>query len=113
MGAKNKQRIKENYQKRIDSLKNAIKKTKLNKAEATSDMIGGITNAVGGMMTASGLGGGGSNAASKAAKAAEPAFVQNSLSNTVGSATAPAADLNRHVQGLSYDGPMSYEKRTL
>ncbi len=113
MGTQYKQRLKENYQQRLDSLDNSIHNTQLNKAQATSDMIGGITNAVGGMMTASGLGGGGSNAASKAAKAAEPAFVQNSLSNTVGSATAPAADLNRHVQGLSYDGPMSYEKRTL
>lgn len=114
MGTQYKQRLKENYQQRLDSLDNALYSTQMSKAQATNDMIGGITNAVGGMLTAYGLqGGSGNKAAAKAAKTAEPAFVQNSLSKTIGVSTAPAADLNRHVQGLSYDGPMSYEKRTL
>ena len=115
MGTQYKQRLKENYQNRMDSLDNALYNIQMGKAQATGDMIGGITNAVGGLISAYGMGKNSSstpNTAARAAKLAEPATVRNTLSQTVGAATPPAVNLNNRVQGLSYDGPVGYERRT-
>ena len=117
MGTQYKQRLKENYQQRLDSLDNALYSTQMSKAQATSDMIGGITNAVGGMLTAYGLEGTTKkNAAdTKAGKAAaaRAAESRQRVVNSIGTPQAPAVDTSKWETALTYDGPMSYEKRTL
>lgn len=117
MGTQYKQRLKENYQQRLDSLDNALYSTQMSKAQATSDMIGGITNAVGGMMAAYGLEGTTKkNAAdTKAGKAAaaRAAESRQRVVNSIGTPQAPAVDTSKWETALTYDGPMSYEKRTL
>lgn len=117
MGTQYKQRLKENYQQRLDSLDNALYSTQMSKAQATSDMIGGITNAVGGMLTAYGLEGTTTKnaAGTKAGKAAaaKAAGSRQRVVNSIGTPQAPAADTSKWATALTYDGPMSYEKRTL
>lgn len=111
MGTQYKQQLKENYQRRRDSIDDQLTQVQMQKAQATSDMIGGITGATGGLISAFGLGGG--SGAQKAAKAAEPAYVQNSLTKSVGAAAVPAVDTSKWAQPLAYAGPMPYEKRSL
>lgn len=102
MGTEYKQRLKENYQNRTDSLDNALYNIQMGKAQATGDMIGATTGAVGGFLSAYGLGGNGTKAAARKAKIAEPAYVSKSLANTVGKVAPPAPTLN--VPALSTAG---------
>ena len=58
MGTQYKQRLKENYQRRRDSIDDQLTQVQMQKAQATSDMIGGITGAASGLISAYGMGSG-------------------------------------------------------
>lgn len=111
MGTQYQQRIKENYQNRRDQLDNALYNVQMQKANATNNMIGAITSATGGLISAFGMGGNASGP-SKAA-AARAANSRQKLIETVGNPTPAAPDLSQHVQPLSYSGPVGYQRRTL
>ncbi|MDE5944561.1 MAG: hypothetical protein K2G93_03125 [Rikenella sp.] len=103
MGTEYKQRLKENYQNRADSLDDALLNVQMGKAQATNEMIGQFAQTAGGFLSAYGLEGtNGAKAAARQAKKAEPAYVSKSLANTVGKVAPPMPTLN--VPALSTAG---------
>ena len=116
MGTQYKQRLKENYQNRMDSLDNALYNIQMGKAQATGDMIGGITNAVGGLISAYGMGKSTpknmANTKAGKAAAARVAESRKKVIETVGNPKPPTVDTSAWATPLSYDGPVGYERRT-
>lgn len=94
MGTQYKQRLKENYQNRTDSLDNALYNVQMSKAQAASDMIGGTTGAVGGFLSAFGLGG---KNTYNATRKAEFGGMMNGKTQQI-----PAVDTSKWAQPLSY-----------
>lgn len=94
MGTEYKQRLKENYQSRSDALDDALLNVKLQKAQATNDMIGQFAQTAGGFLGGIDLGNLFTKASASRAKKAEPAYVSQSLANTVGKVAPPAPILN-------------------
>lgn len=110
MGTQYKQRLKENYQRRRDSIDDQLTQVQMQKAQATSDMIGGITGATGGLISAFGLGGGsgGGKNMYDATRKAEFRGMMNGKTQQV-----PTTDTSKWAQPLAYAGPTPYEKRSL
>lgn len=110
MGTQYKQRLKENYQRRRDSIDDQLTQVQMQKAQAMSDMIGGITGAASGLISAYGMGSGGGSGKNMydSTRKAEFRGMMNGKTQQV-----PAADTSKWAQPLSYDGPTPYEKRSL
>lgn len=106
MGTQRQDNLRRDYMNRSESLDNALFNTQMQKGQAMSDMIGTTSQAVGGLLSAYGLGG--TKAKSVAdtpagrAAAARSAVSRNKLIDTIGKPTPPTPSI--HVPTLSTAG---------
>ena len=106
MGTQYKDNLRRDYMNRADSLDNALFNTQMQKGQAMSDMVGTTSQAVGGLLSAYGLGGTKAKTAADTpagqAAAARAAVSRRKLIDTIGKPTPPSPSL--HVPTLSTAG---------
>lgn len=113
MGTQYKDNLRRDYMNRMDSLDNALFSTQMQKGQAMSDMIGTTSQAVGGLLSAYGLGGTGTKSAAGYAPSAQTAASRNKVIETMGKVVPPTPTLNVPTLSTAGIGMKDLTRRTL